>query len=176
MGFLPGGYWYRELCHRVSFWCRQKLLSQTAPRFLCPEGSRQIPLGPGMWADVVVSLVLSGVSAFLETSGTYSSFNATDLNTNYLWTDSWIKMTFQRWILGKWAYNSQFKNIFIDSLCVSHHVPQSHSSLCPLISTGCPYNPSTPQKPKQTNKQTKKDKQAKHENILSWKLWCHNVS
>jgi hypothetical protein len=43
---------------------------------------------------------------------------------------------------SKYGVNSlllwTFKTLFIDSLWVSHHAPQSHSSPCPLISTLCP--------------------------------------
>lgn len=42
-----------------------RILSQSVPRFLCPQGSGQIPLGPGIKAEVVVSPVLSDVTALL---------------------------------------------------------------------------------------------------------------
>uniref|UniRef100_F1M241 DENN domain containing 1A n=1 Tax=Rattus norvegicus TaxID=10116 RepID=F1M241_RAT len=45
-GFPPAGLGYTELCHRVSSGYRQetgRILSHSAPWFLCPEGSRQNP-------------------------------------------------------------------------------------------------------------------------------------
>jgi len=43
----------------------QQDLSQFTSWFLCPESSRKVSLGPGMWAEMVVLPVLSGVSAVL---------------------------------------------------------------------------------------------------------------
>lgn len=42
-----------------------RILSQSAPRFLYPQGSGQGPLGLGIWAEVVVSPVMSDVTALL---------------------------------------------------------------------------------------------------------------
>jgi len=44
----------------------RKVLPLTAPSFLCPEdteGTRWVPLGSGMWAEVIVSSELSGLSS-----------------------------------------------------------------------------------------------------------------
>ena len=35
------------------------------PWFLCPNGSGRVPLGPGIWTEVVVLPELTGVSALL---------------------------------------------------------------------------------------------------------------
>lgn len=45
-----------------------RVLPLTAPRFLYPEDTRQVPLGPGMRAEMAVSPVceLSGSSPFLR--------------------------------------------------------------------------------------------------------------
>jgi hypothetical protein len=57
---------YEELWHRVSSGVQTetgRILSQPVPWFLCPDGSRKVSLGPGIWAEVVFLPVLTGVSA-----------------------------------------------------------------------------------------------------------------
>lgn len=47
----------------------RRVLPLTTPRSLCPEGTegiRQVLMGLGMWAEVVVSSELSGLSALLR--------------------------------------------------------------------------------------------------------------
>jgi hypothetical protein len=59
-------YLGRELWHMFSFRVQTetgKFLSLAFPWFLCPDGSG--PLGPGIWIEVMVSSVLSGVLALL---------------------------------------------------------------------------------------------------------------
>jgi hypothetical protein len=43
-----------------------RIRSLATPQVLCPESSGQVPLRPDIWAEVVVSHVLSDVSALLE--------------------------------------------------------------------------------------------------------------
>jgi hypothetical protein len=59
---------YEELWHRVNSRAQTetgKILSLVVPWFLCPDGSGQVPLGPGILAEVVVLPVFSGMSALL---------------------------------------------------------------------------------------------------------------
>jgi hypothetical protein len=53
---------YGELWHRVSFRLQvenRRILSPVISWFLCPGGSRLFLLGPQIWAEVVVSFVIS---------------------------------------------------------------------------------------------------------------------
>jgi hypothetical protein len=59
---------YGELWHRASSGVQMeigKILSPTVSWFLSLDGSGWVPLGPGIWAEMVVLTVLSGVSALL---------------------------------------------------------------------------------------------------------------
>jgi hypothetical protein len=59
---------YKELWRRVISRVQtetRRILSPAVPWFLCHVGPGRVPLGPGIWAEVVVIPVLTGVSALL---------------------------------------------------------------------------------------------------------------
>ena len=59
---------YGELWHRIRSRVQmetRKILSLAVPWFLCPDGSGQVLLQSGIWAEVVVLPVLTGMSALL---------------------------------------------------------------------------------------------------------------
>ena len=67
--FSPGGIWVWRAVAQGQLQMQidsRSIWSQAAPRFLCSGGSRRGPLRLGIWAEVVVLPVLSGVSALLE--------------------------------------------------------------------------------------------------------------
>jgi hypothetical protein len=66
--FSVGGIWvWRVVAQRQLRGSDRtgRILSQVVPWFLCPERSGQVPLGAGVWAEVVVSSVFSGLLALL---------------------------------------------------------------------------------------------------------------
>ena len=65
---LQEEFGYGELLHRVSSRVKietGRILSTAVPWFLCHNGFGQVLLWPGILAEVVVSPVLTGVSALL---------------------------------------------------------------------------------------------------------------
>jgi hypothetical protein len=63
---LQEEFGFGELWHRVSSRVQTetgRILSQAIPCFPCPNGSRRVSLGPGIWAEVVVLLVFTDMSA-----------------------------------------------------------------------------------------------------------------
>lgn len=65
----PRGIWVQRAVAQGQFWVQAdtgRFHLQTAPQFLCLERSMWVPLWLGIWADVVVSSVLSGLSKLLR--------------------------------------------------------------------------------------------------------------
>jgi hypothetical protein len=78
---LQEEFGYGELWHRVSSRVQTRgILSPDVPWFLCPDGSGWVPLVPGIWAEVVVLPVLTGVLALLK-----DQFSMTVLGYGALW-------------------------------------------------------------------------------------------
>jgi hypothetical protein len=87
-----------------------RILSQGTPWFLCPEGSWQVPLGPGISAEVVVLPMLSGVLTLLGDQLSPGGIYYGELSTG---SALGHRQKFLRFFFFKWHFITQVLGYFL---------------------------------------------------------------